>query len=218
MTGQSNVSPFCRPMTHQSQSCNVTTSPCAGNPLLSTFDKVLRCGYSKILNVNLNDTQWTQAILPVYMGCLRVRSACMLAPSAFLASAAANLSLREAILPDQVCSTDGLTVSMTLSVWKTLTPDGQPSNTTRHIQKALDTPVVRNIYSDLLISCDTPVDKDRLKIVTVTHGGDWLNAASITAVSLRLSDEAVHVAVGHRLGSTTCQPHTCICGIAVDAR
>ena len=49
------------------------TSPCAGNPLLSTFYKVLRCGLSKILNVNLNDTQWTQATLPVYMGGLGVR-------------------------------------------------------------------------------------------------------------------------------------------------
>ena len=71
------------------------TSPCSGNPLLSTFDKVLRCGLSKILNVNLNDTQWTQATLPVFMGGLGVRSACMPAPSAFLVSAAATVSLQE---------------------------------------------------------------------------------------------------------------------------
>ena len=51
------------------------TSPCAGNPLLSTFDKVLRCGLSTIHNVNLNDTRRTQATLPVYMGGLGVRSA-----------------------------------------------------------------------------------------------------------------------------------------------
>ena len=62
------------------------TSPCAGKPLQSTFDKVLRCGWSKILNVNLNDTQWTLATLPVYMGGLGVRSACMLAPSASAAA------------------------------------------------------------------------------------------------------------------------------------
>ena len=30
------------------------TSPCAGNPLLSGFDDVLRRGLSKILNVDLN--------------------------------------------------------------------------------------------------------------------------------------------------------------------
>ena len=67
-------------------------------------------------------------------------------------------------------------------------------------------------------SADTPVDKGRLKAFAVTHAGDWLNAPLITAVGLRLPDEAVRVAVGYRLGSTTCQPHTCICGTAVDVR
>ena len=38
------------------------------------------------------------------------------------------------------------------------------------------------------------------------------------AVGLRLSDEAVRVAVGLILGSTICQPHTCICGTQIDAR
>ena len=66
--------------------------------------------------------------------------------------------------------------------------------------------------------CDTSVDKASLKAVAVTHAGDWFNAASITVVGLRLSDEAVRVTVGYRLGSTTRQPHTCICGTAVDAR
>ena len=69
-----------------------------------------------------------------------------------------------------------------------------------------------------MIRCDTPVDKARLKAVAITHGGDWLNAPPITADGLRLSDEAGHVAVGYRLGSTTCQPHTFMCGTAVDAR
>ena len=112
-------------------------------------------------------------------------------------------ALQEAILPVQVCITDELAVSMTLSVWKILTPDGQLSDTTRHIQKAWDTPIVRKIYNGLLISCDTPVDKARLTAVAVTHAGDWLNAPPIAAVGLRLSDEAVCVVVGYPLGSTT---------------
>ena len=52
------------------------------------------------------------------------------------------------------------------------------------------------------------------------HSDDWLLAPPITAVGLRLSDEAVRVAVAHRLGSlkpVTCEPHTCVCGKAVDA-
>ena len=96
------------------------TSPCAGNPLLSTFDGILRNGLSKILNVELNDSQWKQASLPVQMGRLGVRSACMLAPSAFLASAAAMLSLQNAILPESLHDTEDLTASFALASWKTL--------------------------------------------------------------------------------------------------
>jgi len=67
------------------------TSECADNPLLSQFDNTLRAGLTRILNVDLNDDQWTQASQPVGDGGLGIRSAQMLAPSAFLASAASTL-------------------------------------------------------------------------------------------------------------------------------
>ena len=40
----------------------------------------------------------------------------------------------------------------------------------------------------------------------------------MTAVGLRLSDEAIRIAVGFRLGSQTCQSHSCVCGAMVDAK
>ena len=51
-----------------------------------------------ILNVLLTDLEWKQASLLVHMGGLGVRSACSLASSAFLASAAATLPLQDEIL------------------------------------------------------------------------------------------------------------------------
>ena len=95
------------------------TSPCAGNPLLSAFDDVLRRGLSKILNVDLGDSQWTQASLPVQMGGLGVRSASMLASSAFPTSAAATLSLQNAILSETLRDTEDTMVAFTLAIWKT---------------------------------------------------------------------------------------------------
>ena len=59
---------------------------------------VLKNGLETVINVQLSDTQWKQASRPVHMGGLGVMSACMLTPSAFLASAAATLPLQEAIL------------------------------------------------------------------------------------------------------------------------
>ena len=74
------------------------TSPCFDNPLLASFDDTLRRGMSLVLNVEHDDKQWSQATLPVHIGGVELRSTCMLAPSACLASAAATLPLQDAIL------------------------------------------------------------------------------------------------------------------------
>ena len=47
------------------------TSPCANNPLLQKFDMMLKNALKTILNVQLSDTQWKQASLPVHMGNLK---------------------------------------------------------------------------------------------------------------------------------------------------
>ena len=59
------------------------------------------------------------------------------------------------------------------------------------------------------------MDKARLLASASPHSDGWLHAPPITAVGLRLSDEAVRVAVAHRLGCKACEPHTrvyvCVC-------
>jgi len=67
------------------------TSQCSDNPLLRQFDDTLLTGLITILNVDINNDQWLQASLPVGDGDLGIRSAEMLAPSAYLASAASTL-------------------------------------------------------------------------------------------------------------------------------
>src|SRR6218665_2137382 len=47
---------------------------------------------------------------------------------------------------------------------------------------------------------------------------DWLHSLPITSCGMRLSDEALRVAVGLRLGANICEPHTCACGAFVSAR
>jgi len=70
----------------------------------------------------------------------------------------------------------------------------------------------------ILSRASTDVDKARLHAASSPHSGDWLHAPPISTVGLRLSDEAIRVAVAHRLGCRACEPHTCVCGKAVDAR
>ena len=69
-------------------------APCVDHPSLAEFDSLLRSGLTKIVNCELDDLAWIQAGLPIRDGGLGVRSVALLAPSAFLASAAANLELQ----------------------------------------------------------------------------------------------------------------------------
>ena len=144
----------------------------------------------------------------------------MLTSSAFLASAAATLPLQDAILARSVHVEEDPAMRSAILVWTEISQSTIPANALKHVQKAWNSPVTASVYQNLLPADphNTPIDAARLTPVTSEHAGDWLRAAPITAVGLRLSDEAIRVAVGHRLGSTTCQPHTCICGVAVDAK
>ena len=194
------------------------TSECSNNPLLSQFDDNLRAGLSRILNVNLNDDQWLQASLPVGDGGLGIRSARMLAPSAFLASAASTLPLQQSILPDKVAALDDRSIESTESSWSGLANSPKPAAEVQHIQKAWDGLVTANHRTSLLSRASCDLDKARVLAASSPHSGDWLHAPPITAVGLRLSDEAIRVAVAHRLGCKACEPHTCACGKPVDAR
>ena len=104
------------------------------------------------------------------------------------------------------------------SIWINLSNSSTPAVGLHHIQKAWDGRIVENQRSLIFSRALSDVDKARLLAVSSPHVGDWLHAPPITAVGLRLSDEAVRVAVAHRLGCKACVPHTCVCGKPVDAR
>jgi len=81
------------------------------------FDDDLKTALSTILNVEMSDMQWQQAALPVRDGGLGIRSAVMLAPSAFLASAAGTTELQARILPPSMSTVPDKSVESALSVW-----------------------------------------------------------------------------------------------------
>ena len=56
----------------------------------------------------------------------------------------------------------------------------------------------------------------RLLAVSAEHSSDWLNTFPISSCGLRLSDEAIRVAVGLRLGAKPCLPHQCPWGSSAD--
>ena len=94
------------------------TSPCFLSPSLKIYDDELRATICSSFNIHLteSDSSWIQSILPVNCGGLGIRSAVQLAPSAFLASAAAS-ELAHMILPTNMQPTQLSYVDEALVIW-----------------------------------------------------------------------------------------------------
>ena len=70
----------------------------------------------------------------------------------------------------------------------------------------------------LLKGAENEEERDCLLSVSTKESGAWLRALPVTALGLRMDDNTVRVAVGLRLGTAVCGPHSCqFCGSAVDA-
>jgi len=191
-------------------------SPSADHAALATFDDLLRSALSHITNSDLSEAQWLQASLPIKDGGLGVRRVASLALPAFLASAAGTVSLQDAILARFACPTDSFFDTFQ-QTWSSTFGTSPPADAVIHKQSFWDRPsVLRDLASveSGLVTCEQQAS---FRAATAPHSGDWLHALPIASCGLRLDDEAVRVAVGLRLGSNVCVPHSCGCGTLVDA-
>jgi hypothetical protein len=191
-------------------------SPCSDHPALTRFDNLLRAALSKITNSCLSDLNWIQASLPVKDGGLGIRSVALLAPSAFLASAAATLSLQSQILPVDFNQTDRLR-DVTSDIWVVRHGTEVPMEPENAKQNVWDAASVKTGSRLLFEHFTDPHHRARLLACQAPHSGDWLNAWPISSCGLRLDDEAIRVAAGLRLGVNLCAIHECPCGAMVDA-
>jgi len=73
--------------------------------------------------------------IPCGNGGLGVRSAQMLAPSAFLASAASTLHLQQAILPPSIRALEDKAIVSAETTWAAVSAASKPAREAQHIQK-----------------------------------------------------------------------------------
>jgi len=162
------------------------TAECSGRPALLQFDIILRDGLLAILNIHLTDDQWIQASLPVRNGGLVIRSATMLAPSTFLASATGTSDLQNKILRSGSVASPDPSFQTSFEVWTassaTLAPTGQEATEQRNWDSGI---IMAALMS--LTSKATDATRARFLAAQSAHAGDWLHAPPITAVGLRLS-------------------------------
>ena len=168
------------------------TSPCSGNHLLKKFDMALREVLTKILNIDLDDIQWTQANLPVNASGLGIKRAVKLAPSAILTSAASTLSLQNLILPSRTASIPDIDVRDASSTWTIFAEVPESPDEVRHIGKVWNRPVISNQLAEISPQLSSEVDKARILSASPPHSGDWLMAPPITSIGLRISDEMMN--------------------------
>ena len=191
------------------------SSPCCGHPSLAHFDAHLRTGLSSIINCDMSNLAWIQASQPIRCGGLGVRSVEMLAPSAFLASAAATLDLQSDILARCQPVSDPF-IAPTLEIWEALFKGTVPTGPSATKQSSWDKASIQKSQQILQEGVTTQVDKARLLAVSEPGNGDWLKAYPISSCGLRLDNEVLRIAVGLRLGLPLCEEHPCPCGETVD--
>ena len=195
------------------------TSPCFLSPNLALYDDRLRSIVGAITNINFepNTPAWTQVSLPVKYGGLGFRSAVQLAPSAFLASAAASSDLARHILPSHLQSLPLPYTDEAVALWSQGHEQTPPVGSAAFRQKSWDAHKVLASADSLLNGTPDATSRARLLAVSTKEFGAWLNALPIPSLALRLDDNTLRVAVGLRLSSPLCRPHTCRhCGAEVD--
>ena len=196
-------------------------SPCSDHPSLVIFDGFLRTALASVTNVAFDDLAWVQASLPIADGGLGVRSVALLAPSAFLASAASTHALQTDLLARSglALPPQGAEAEKALSVWKSRHVGVEaPEAERRAKQRHWDAASIALGRAILERHCVGDLDRARLLAVQAPHSGDWLSALPITSIGLRLDDDAIRFAVGLRIGAPVCTPGKCNCGAMVDAR
>ncbi|KAL5502431.1 hypothetical protein EMCRGX_G009202 [Ephydatia muelleri] len=170
------------------------TSPCFLSSSLKIYDDELRATVCSSFNFQLaeSDPSWTQSTLPVRHGGLGIWSAVQLAPSAFLASAAASSRLAHLILPANLPANmqppQLSYVDEALAAWSQGCQEQPSTDAAAHHQKTWDTIRVSSIADTLFTDSSNPMHRARFL------------AASM----------------GLRLGLPLCQSHTCQhCGAEV---
>jgi len=131
------------------------------------------------------DLPWSKRSAPsalsVSTGGLGIRSAFILASSAFLASAASTHDLQQSILPEFVRSSHDETITTAEAAWSLLSSRSEKPALS-HTHSTSNESVSE--YYEIMLRSQATTDIDRVKLMAVSslHSDDWLAAPSITSV------------------------------------
>jgi hypothetical protein len=157
-------------------------SPCYNSSVLTKYDNIIRNTLQSIINVDLCDSAWNRATMPVSFGGLGVRRASDLALPAILSSVAGSSSLSLQLLPARFHSSAGINDTVFTNacvIWQATSGAVVPDS---FKQEAWDGPLVAVKSDDMLQAAQTQVGRARLIAAAAPHAGDYLSALPCSAV------------------------------------
>ena len=195
------------------------TNPCFDNAVVTRYDDLIRSTLQSILNVQLTDSSWKQAILPVRLGGLGIQIASRTALPAYLSSVCGSANLSTILLPDRFADFTGPNDAhflICLDAWKNLSNSVPPDSQSMCHQRNWMSPLDEVSHNEVLSAAHNQVDLARLTAVAAPHSGAFLQAIPMSMIGTRLDDTSFRIAVAIRLGAPVCTPHQCICGALVE--
>ena len=139
-----------------------------------------------------------------------------LAPSAFLASAAASSGLAHLILPANMQPPQLSYVDETLVTWSQGCQEQPPTDAAAHHQQTWALLRVSSIADTLFANSSDQIHRTRFLAASCKESGAWLNALPISSLGLRMDDATVRISMGLPRGLPLCRSHTCQhCGAEV---
>ena len=184
--------------------------------LLRDIDNDIRTAVVRATNVDLTDSAWDQASLPVRMGGLGVRRVSDLALPCYISSLQASLPLAREICARLRQDAPPQSLSSAVEAFSSLCGPGfNPNSLSPGTQRDWDHARCEVTRSRLLESANQ-LDRARLLAASHPHSGAWLQALPVASLGQLLDGESVRVAVALRLGAPVCVPHTCRCGLLMD--
>ena len=121
--------------------------------------------------------------------------AVMLAPSAYLASAASTAFLTRSLLPDRLQDIEYPGTTSAMTTWTAISGHIK-ANLCASSQQAWDDLCCKSVANELLEQATSELDQARLLASKVEGFGDWLDALPLQSVGLKLDNESVRVAAG----------------------
>ena len=139
----------------------------------------------------------------------------MLAPSAYLASAAGTADLINRLLPSHLCDIKDKRYGDVVMTWLSVAQQQElPLVLT---QRILDDKCCKTSADYLYDLTTDNTEQARLLASRACGSGDWLNALPLPGIGLKLDDASVRIAAGLRLGAPLVLPHKCVCDTMVSA-